>query len=896
MAEDPRRLWNGITAAAVSVCATAAAAVPAVMMPLGHDLLTILARLGWWLALAAAAWGFTALAVARTEPTGPSASAESRTRRLRANGLLATALLAQLLLITARAARGDTVAAPAVAGGLLLALVALATWRAVAISTAYGSGFTPSEGLRIRGAFGVTVVCGAWLTVRAAAQGPLWWAWLAGTLLVGLAALFWLLDDRYATPAEKDDFLVFASAAAAGVVGVVIDAFVRGDISAPGPVLIALVAVLLFSAAVTGAVWGLRGRTSDAGPLGAQLAGLAVPLGSVVGAAWEGRAWDTAPVVLRGVSELVATAVVLLVLQTAALRWLDTAPSPRRVEQLVRAVRDGAHHVAELREEMAGSERHGGSRYSGLYRYERDRYRYERERDPYRHEHDPYRYGPDPYRHERDPYGYERERALREREMRERGPEAFDLRLGPYAGLIPAHGMGTTVRHLLAHPLLSAPHAAVHRDAVRTTGLAVDVMWPRVELVASPTVRRRVRRPERRLLTWRLIAASALCTAAVWTVIASLTATGLWRADALTDPALTDPALLAAVAGAGPLLLAAFAVAQARRQLVETTAARAQAVDVLRYDLARTMQLELPEDTDGMILLAPALSGERLPGSPPVPLRRDGAAGGPDPRPATGPADPDRLRRDIREDLRAEVRSALRDANATPAPHSPTRVTLQEEHLSRLAQDIARNAAEPVGNRLKDQLSELRQSLRQEMGDAVRTSIEETVTGPPLTNFLGYLAIEPDRRTENPEPPPRAEHGTLKATAGSRINLMLSVVRDRRAQNTATLVAADAGREFFVYEPIRIEGGREATSVPFDAMVDSSTLTPLPQRKSLSVAHEVQTPFGFRLPDQPGTHEVWFQLYQAGRLIQVAALKIEAEAPRETPQTPQAPGEDTDGG
>ncbi|MFI9819760.1 hypothetical protein ACIHFC_04675 [Streptomyces sp. NPDC052013] len=877
MAADAARRRTGITAAIAALSPTAAGAFLAATMPV-HDLPAALGPLALWLGFAASAFGCTALAVARLEPAaGPStastasSSAASRTRRLRANGLLATSLLAQLLLITARAERGGSVTVTAVAGGLLLTLIASATWRTVSISDSHGSGFTPSDSLRVRGAFGLTAVCGPWLTVRAAAQGPLWLAWLVGTLLVLLAALFWLLDGRYASGAERDDFVLFASTAAAGVLGAVIDAFVREDIGVPVPVLIAVVAVLLLSAAVTGVVWGLRGRTVDAGPPGAQLAGLAVPVGSAVWAAWEWRAWDTAPVVLVGVSALAATAVLLLAVQTALLGWLDTTPSPDRVDRLIHAARMSARHLPR-------SERERGSRYHDPYAYERQREYEERER--WERE----RWEQERWEQER----WERERWEREGWERER---ELGRSLGPHAGLIPASGAGTAFRHLLAHPLLSPALVTVHRDTALTTGLAVDAMWPRVELVASPTVRRRVRRSERRVLIWRLVAASALCTAAVWAVIAYVAATHLWRADDV--PA---PALLAAVAGAGPLLPAVFAVAQARRQLVASTEAKAQAVDVLRYDLARTMQLELPEDTHGMILLAPALSGDRLPDSPPVRLRHERTATEPDRQPTTAPADLDRLRRDLREQVREEIRSALRDAYATRPRPSPAPVTLQEEHLSQLARDIARNAAEPVGDRLKGQLTELGQSLRQEMDAAVRATLEEAVTGPPLTNFLGYLAIEPDRRAENPEPPPRAEHGTLKATAGSRINLMLSVVRDRRAQNTATLVAADAGREFFVYEPIRIEGGREATSVPFDAMVDSSTLTPLPQRKSLSVAHEVQTPFGFRLPDRPGTHEVWFQLYQAGRLIQVAALKIEAEAPRETPQTPQAPGEDTDGG
>ncbi|MBK3520185.1 hypothetical protein [Streptomyces eurythermus] len=806
-----------------------------------HDLSTALVRLALWLALAASAWRFAALAAARLGPARPptaSTSAKARKRHLRANGLLATCLFAQLLLIVAGAARDD-LAVEAGAGGLMLALVSFATWHAIRIGVTYGNGFTPSDSFRTVGAFALTGLCGVWLTVRGAARGPLWLAWLVGVLSVLLAALFWLLDDRNASEAERANFLMFASTAAAGVLGVVIDAFAR-DVNVPVPVLLGSVPALLLSAAVTGVLWRLRGRPLDTGPPGAQLAGLVVPLGSVLWAAWKWWEWDDATLIVWvRVSGLVVSAALLLVLQTVVLGWLDTTLAPSRVATLVRAVRDTAQRVADERDDIARS----------TYRFP-------------------------------DAHAYERERAYREREVRERERRFLDQQLG-HAKLIPAHGGGTTLRHLLSHPLLSPGVAAVHRDTTLRTGLAIDKMWPRVEVIAPPAIRQRVRRSERRVLIWRLIAASALCTAAVWAVVAYLTATHSGRADDALDPAL-----LAVLVGVGPLPPAVFAVVQARRQLIESTMAKAQAVDVLRYDLARTMQLELPEDTHSMILLAHALSGDRLPDSPPVRLRHRRTVAEPGGRPATDPTDLDRLRRDIREEVRREVRSALRDASETLLPRSPAPVTLQEEHLSRLARDTA----EPIGNRLKDQLTELVQSLRREMGAVVRTSLDETVTGPPLTNFLGYLAIEPDRRAENTEPPLRAERGTLKATAGGRISLMLSVVRDRRAQNTAALVAAGAGKEFFVYEPIRIEGGQEAGSVPFEAMVDSSTLTPLPQRKSLSVAHEVQTPFGFRLPEQPGTHEVWFQLYQAGRLIQVTALRIEAEAAPEPPAASETSG------
>ncbi|WP_343998130.1 hypothetical protein [Streptomyces thermocarboxydovorans] len=907
MASDARRGRTG-TAAAAAVASGAAAAggLLAVTMPV-HDFLPAAARLMLWLALAASAWGGAEIAVARLGPgaagtrpgpavtscTGPRPS-KARARHLRTHALLSATLFAELLLITARAARTGPVTVTATAGGLMLALVAAATWRVTSIAAVHGTGSAPSEDHRALWAFAVSVLCGSWLTIRSAAHGPLWAAWLLGSLLLLSAALFWLLDYSTSPAAEDYCFLLGVTLAAAGGLGAVTDAFVRGDIAVPTRAAVGVITALALLAAVTGAARGLRGRAADTGPPGAQLAGLIVPLGTTGWAAWESRTWDSAQAVLAGVTGLAATAVLLLVLQAGVLKWLDTALPERDVARLVLAVRRAAQPV------------------------DHDRQRGYRERERgYRDREHGYR---EPAYWEGGEADWEPEALRREREV--------ERQLGPHAALITFPGRGGAVRHLLAHPLLSPDLAAVHRDLALSTGLAVDTMWPRVDVVATPTVRQRVRRLERRVLIWRLIAAGALCTTAVWGAIACATAGYLWPTDAVPDPAL-----FASVAAAGPVLPAGFAITQARRRLVESTRAKAQAIDILRFPLARTMQLELPENTDRMILLAPALSGDRLPGFPPAPLLREGAPHEPDlgqpsaahprtaadptrpaaPRPghwpptpplsptAADPTDLGRLRRDIREEVWAAVHSAMRDAYGPPAPHAPTRITLGEEHLSRLARDIARSTAEPVGDRLKNQFAQLRQSLQQEMGAAIRTSLEDTVTGPPLTNFVGYLAIEPDRRADSDEPPLRAEHGTLKATAGGRISLMLSVVRDRRAQNTAGLVAADAGQEFFVYQPIRVEGGREATSVQFDAMVDSSTLTPLPQRKSLSVAHEVQTPFGFRLPGQPGIHEVWFQLYQAGRLIQVAALKIEVQAapdipaagePDETPRTSGTEGED----
>ncbi|MYS32252.1 hypothetical protein GTW38_36160, partial [Streptomyces sp. SID7804] len=383
----------------------------------------------------------------------------------------------------------------------------------------------------------------------------------------------------------------------------------------------------------------------------------------------------------------------------------------------------------------------------------------------------------------------------------------------------------------------------------------------------------------------------------------------------------------------GPLLLAAVAVAQGRRLLLDACRAKGDAVDVLRYDLARRMGLVLPKDTRGMILLAGPLSSDSSDRRP-ARLRQewDGTAAAEAVkglraevqalRSAVGEEVRSAVREEIGSAVRAEIRSAVREARTAPgapagsAAATPVTldeqavsrlmenmagaapVTLDEQTLARLARDVARNAAEPVRARLSSDLAQVQRSLREELGEVVRASVEATVTGPPLTNFTGYLAIELNRPLPDDQPPLRVENGTIKAVAGRPVHLLLHVVRKARAADAASLLNDDERQNLFLFEPVRIEGGRDAATAAFDAVVDSSTLTPVPHRKTLSVTRSDRSVFLFDVPARPGIHEVWFQLYQAGRLIQVAALKIEAKAETGTGTAvaPQAsgPGGDTD--
>jgi hypothetical protein len=199
--------------------------------------------------------------------------------------------------------------------------------------------------------------------------------------------------------------------------------------------------------------------------------------------------------------------------------------------------------------------------------------------------------------------------------------------------------------------------------------------------------------------------------------------------------------------------------------------------------------------------------------------------------------------------------------------------------MTALAREVAGRAAGPVAEGLKDHLknhlTELHRQFDRDVRAAIHSSVKESVAGPTLSNFVGYLAIELDRGQQEV----RADGGTVTAPAGQRVKLFVSVVRDPRARDLPSVVESPPGRDFFVFEPVRVEGGRDSRTVSFDAMADSSTLTPLPQRRNLLVENEQQTAFEFRLPEEEGGHEVWFQLYQAGHLVQVVALKVEVQAP-----------------
>ncbi|MFD3381273.1 MULTISPECIES: hypothetical protein [unclassified Streptomyces] len=783
-----------------------------------------------WVLLAAVAVWCTELAVARAAQTRTYTDADGpRALRLGATGILATALTAELILITARYAEDHAYGMAWASGGVLLALFAGATWRSSVLSDEHGSGHTPSDTALVGAAFVLAEACGAWLTARFAAEGPLWAAWALGFAMVALAAGFWLSDSQ-SRQARSTYGKVFGSAAVLGFAGVVARSAVHGETVAVWWLVGAVVGVPLVGLGAL-YLWAFLAALLDAGGRGraaspaAQFAGVLVPLASLAWAAWDEESWSgrgPGGGRLLDASYLTLAGAVLLLAQNVVLVWTHPAPPWHVAAKLAYEVR----RRAEAEPERPRPSNH-----------------------------------PDPSgRAYRDPH-YEREL--------EWWRAARDRRRASFRDLAENESEALTALQRLTYPLQSAAVITVHRHTAIKTGLAIDEIWPRIGLVASDQVKRQVQGKERGVTAWRIVVASAVCTAGVWLLIA-LTGLGGFRLEGAW------PALLAA----GPLLVAAFAVTQARRLLVEEYKEKADAVEVLRYDLAKRLHLA-PEGPLDMLRLASELSDDRAPYSYPGSLPPRWPVE--DPEFGAG-ARPERLAAEVaalvRGDIRADVRQAVSDEYASLLQQNPARAELAAPDLAQLARDIAESAAEPVSAHLKSHLTDLQQKFHQDVRATIRSSLEDSVTGAPLTNFVGYLAIELDKRAQEDgeQQLVRAEGGTIKAPAGRRVDLVVSVVRDPRAQTLASVVASRPGADFFVLEPVRVEGGRDAETVSFDAMADSSTLTPLPQRKNLLVTDEKQTAFGFRLPSEAGSHEVWLQLYQAAHLVQVVALKIEAEA------------------
>ncbi|MFM9700075.1 hypothetical protein [Streptomyces europaeiscabiei] len=769
------------------------------------------------------------------------------------------------------------------AGGV--ALVVLVFWTGLAIRD---NGMDGYERAVVVGGVALSGAAFGWLFVRLAVEDQPLGAWLMAAPAVGLIALTYRLrgaDDLDGWPGWGLT-LLFTAGLGAVVTKLALDGHSVSAGLVGGLWLIGILVGLWLLDSWPALSIGLR-RSSpepsgpppgDVVPLWARAAGLVLPLGTVAWAVLDsgGRPGTSLADVLGGVAELAIAAAVLLMLQGLLLGWLRPGYLPRLVEA-------AAHHVRRRAPSRYGRNR--ASEWSEDERHERhwrehELYLREREldaRSPYAGERDELhreraRFEWEQARPEREWARPEREWARPEREWarperewawrdQEQIREEFDqYREGPWP---------TGILSRLARPLSPAAGNDAAVAAALTTGLAIDRVWPRIELVASPEVKREAHRRSRDVALLRVTAASAVCTGLSWVFAAG--------ALARSQPGGSDLAMLVI----GPLLIALAALALGRRRIVEAYEHRVSAVELYRFDLAEAVRLPPPDSNAELIALSDVLEGH---GGYDRPLAWSGAA-------ETAAAvevsavSRESLVSEVSQRVLREVCEVLRDEHEALARRlTPGR--LGKKDLGRLAQEIAQHTSKSVGERLGRQVADLQESSAQELRQALREGIEESVIGPPLANFTGYFALQLEAGhghaadgAADTRPTGGAAHGTtVVASAGQRLGLVLFVVRDPRARGAASTQQTAPDRQFFALEPVCVEGGRDEPTVHFEAIVDSRTLTPSPQRQSLRTQKEAQTVFRFQLPDEEGLHEVWFQLYQSGRLLQVIAVSIAVRA------------------
>jgi hypothetical protein len=568
-------------------------------------------------------------------------------------------------------------------------------------------------------------------------------------------------------------------------------------------------------------------------PVSARLVGLVIPLGTIVWAeiSHEHGLGTTAAVRLLSVAAwVILAAIALLLLQGIVIAWLRPAAA---THVLAQAAEEAQRQGSSPWEEPGEPGRYTrGSRDRGD-PYEQIRYELER---------------PERIHYEREHPELMRERAAKRDKDLSRDSSV----------------LGRVVRPLGVRPAALSAGLSL----AESTGLNVDEVWPRLQLVVPSDVRSEVVRKDRMIATLRVAAASAICTAIVWPISAGVILTG---ASAIVLAALV----------VAPLAVSAVAVIVARSRLADVYLRRVRTTEVYRFDLLKALHLpRAHNDAEFASLSRYIVSSSRY---RPIVWAENVS---PEPRtepnylPETLASEVARLAeqrieallRSHRELLlqdRAELveqqREQFRDWLSTQA--------LGPEELARLADHIADRAADPVSKGLSRRMAQIQEEFTHGLRATLEEVVGESVLGPALTNFTGYLTLELHRASEE-DPLVASANGTIRVGPGHELGLVMSVVRKPAAASVASL-SQGPDNSFLVLEPFVIEGGRDAPAAEFDAVADCATLTPLPRRRNLNVTERASTPFRFKLPDRDGQHELWFQLYQAGRLIQALAISVE---------------------
>jgi hypothetical protein len=692
------------------------------------------------------------------------------------------------------------------------------------------------------------------LTVGFAGGHSLVVAWLLAGLAIAESVGWMVLPVPVSTSSRtKLDWTIFPTVLAIpplSVVGAIIKFAVDGKAIAAlvtGVVGLAALLVVLWRFDALPDMSGLRPRLGHpartlpvaAVPVSARLAGLVVPLGTVV---WAEISHDhgiggTAAVRFLSVASwVILAATASLLLQGLAVAWLRPVGPVWLISQA----------AAEAQERGAPRwEEHGRYESARLDRLDPDERIAREGADRQRHERER---GARLFPPERDGPGYaERPRLMREDHLR-RSSTLFSRVIRPL-GVRPA--------------ALSAG-----LGLAESTGLNVDQVWPQLQLVVPSHVRREVVRKDRMIGALRIAAASAICTAIAWPISAGIILTG------------ASGVVLATLVVA-PLAVAVVAVIVARGRLADVYLRRVHTTELYRFDLIKALHLPRARDDaefalfsryiadssrNRPIVWAENVSPERRaePSYLPETLAREVAVLAEQRIEGLLRSHRELLLQD-RAELAEQQREQFRDWLSTQA--------LGPEELARLGDHIADRAAGPVSNGLSREMVQIREEFTRSLRSTLEEVISESVLGPTLTNFTGYVTLELHRASEE-DPLIGSADGTIWAGPGHELAFVMSVVREPDAARVASLSKGPDG-SFLVLEPLVIEGGRDSRVAEFAAVADCATLTPLPRRRNLDVAERASVPFRFKLPGRHGPHELWFQLYQAGRLIQAVAVLVE---------------------
>ncbi|MGW0179102.1 hypothetical protein [Nocardia sp. NPDC003345] len=198
-----------------------------------------------------------------------------------------------------------------------------------------------------------------------------------------------------------------------------------------------------------------------------------------------------------------------------------------------------------------------------------------------------------------------------------------------------------------------------------------------------------------------------------------------------------------------------------------------------------------------------------------------------------------------------------------------------------LAEDTAntRLARSRRGN-ARDTSSELRPpavvaELKAHLDTVVERAVANALRGPELVAFTGFFGVElPTARRRTTE----FTEGKIVAPSGTSIEIAVALSTRPTAASRLGRRSNFPNEQTVVFEKVEIPGPSAARTPSFEVLIDSGTVTAIPRRLTVDntdrrnpTRHAVE----LRLPGLEDSHDIWFQLFQGGRLVQVVSLAVE---------------------